>query len=135
MLNNSAPGSCGVSSMPSPCIAAIALATAAVSDFGSSQGARTSLEYQFHSCVFLQRQYCFQRRLQINMLRGAASPKVLCRAEVPSPTNGTSSHFNLIVRRRQENTAICELYLVLSSCSWVLPLSPDCFSFYQAGLS
>ena len=63
--------SCGVSSMPSPCIAAIALATAAVSDFGSSQGARTSLEYQFLSCLFLQRQCFFQRRLQINMLHGA----------------------------------------------------------------
>lgn len=57
--------------MPSPCIAAIALATAAVSDFGSSQGARTSLEYQFLSRLFLQRQCFFRRRLQINMLHGA----------------------------------------------------------------
>ena len=61
------------------------------------------------------------------------SPKVLCRAEVPSPTNGTSSHVCVIVRRKQENTAMSELYLLLSSCSWVLSLSPDGFSFYQAG--
>ena len=61
------------------------------------------------------------------------SPKVLCRAEIPSPTNGTSCHVCVIVRRKQENTAMSELYLLLSSCSWVLSLSPDGFSFYQAG--